>query len=48
MKSVGFVVTLALLTAPISSAWAQTAEEDFPNKPLRYIVPFPPGGSTDS
>src|ERR687890_241031 len=21
--------------------------EDFPNKPIRWIVPFPPGGSND-
>ena len=28
-----------------SLAWAQA---DFPNKPLRMIVPFPPGGVTDT
>jgi len=56
MKSVGFVVAIALLTVPVGSGFAQsgakspgkaTAAEDFPNRPLRYIVPFPPGGSTD-
>jgi tripartite-type tricarboxylate transporter receptor subunit TctC len=44
MKSVGFVVTwLAIL---VGGAGAQAAET-FPDRPLRYIVPFPPGGSTD-
>ena len=47
MKSVGFVVTLALLAVPVGGAWAQPAGSDFPNRPLRYIVPFPPGGATD-
>src|SRR5687767_860987 len=47
MKCVGFVVTLALLAVPAGCALAQSAGSDFPNRPLRYIVPFPPGGSTD-
>ena len=56
MKSVGFVVTLALLAFPVAGGHAQSgmkgagpvkAAEGFPNRPLRYIVPFPPGGSTD-
>ena len=35
---------VALATAP--AAWS-AAGGDFPNKPLRLIVPFPPGGSND-
>ena len=46
MKSVRFVV-LALLTGVAGGALAQSAKSDFPNRPLRYIVPFPPGGSAD-
>src|SRR5262245_1484594 len=46
MKSVGFVVTLVLLAFSAAGAVAQSAGQ-FPNRPLRYIVPFPPGGSTD-
>jgi len=40
--------TLSLLAAalPLSAA-AQPAASAFPNKPIRMIVPFTPGGSTD-
>lgn len=43
MKSIckSLPIVLGLCT---SLAWAQA---DFPNKPLRMIVPFPPGGVTD-
>lgn len=47
MRSVRLVVTLALLAVSVGGALAQPAKTDFPNRPLRYIVPFPPGGSTD-
>ena len=47
MKSVRFVVALALLAVPVGGAPAQAAEPEFPSRPMRYIVPFPPGGATD-
>jgi tripartite-type tricarboxylate transporter receptor subunit TctC len=47
MKSIRFVVVLALLGVSIDSALAQPSKSDFPTRPLRYIVPFPPGGATD-
>ena len=31
-------------TAAMSSAWAQN---DFPVKPIRIVVPYPAGGTTD-
>ena len=46
MSSVRLVA--ALLSIPLGSAAVQAAESNkFPNRPLRYVVPFPPGGSTD-
>src|SRR5262245_42137905 len=44
MKCAGFVVTLILLAGAAGGALAPSA---FPNRALRYVVPFPPGGSTD-
>src|SRR5215213_6221308 len=40
---IGIAMAAALLTGGVP-AWAQTA---YPTKPIRLIVAFPPGGSTD-
>jgi len=40
-------VTVIGLIVPGSAALAQRTGQEFPDRPLRYIVPFPPGGSTD-
>ena len=46
MRSVRFVIVVASL-AFVGCALAQAPKSDYPNRPVRYIVPFPPGGSTD-
>jgi tripartite-type tricarboxylate transporter receptor subunit TctC len=43
MKSIGFVVALAVALGMPSLAPAQT----YPQRSIRFVVPFPPGGSTD-
>jgi len=46
MKTLVFAAGLALASA--SAVQAQTVSTpDFPNRPLRQIVPFPPGGGVD-
>ena len=41
-------LAIALLAAGLSLAPALAQTTDFPNKPIRVIVTFPPGGSTDA
>ena len=48
MKRFGFVVALFSLAIAVDGAWAQTGPgTKYPERALRYIIPFPPGGSTD-
>ncbi|MCU4118720.1 Bug family tripartite tricarboxylate transporter substrate binding protein [Variovorax sp. N23] len=39
---------LAALCVPLAGPAAAQAQTDFPNKPIRAIVTFPPGGSADA
>ena len=41
MAALGVIVLATVLATPAS------AQQSFPNRPVRMILPFPPGGSTD-
>ena len=51
MKPLGrsIVVALALLAGPLPAAHSagESGASNFPNKPIRWVIPFPPGGSND-
>ena len=39
------VVAMATLTG--AAAWAQASTSDYPNRPIKLVIPFPAGGSSD-
>lgn len=48
-RSRATIVVLAVLAGSLAAAHAaaQQRASDFPNRPIRWIIPFPPGGSND-
>ena len=49
LKPWSILVALVLLATSLPVAYAAEEKQagDFPNKPIRIIIPFPPGGSND-
>ena len=43
----GIHIVGALLLTGAQQGWAQGNAAAFPQRPVRFIVPFPPGGVTD-
>jgi tripartite-type tricarboxylate transporter receptor subunit TctC len=47
MKAAGIVCGLLAGLLAAAAAWAQDAAKDYPSRPVRWVVPFPPGASND-
>lgn len=47
VRAVSLVLLIAVTAATAAAAGAAHAQQNYPTRPVRYIIPFPPGGSTD-
>ena len=46
-RSIG-LLALCMMAALVHPAMAQSAADKYPDKPIKIVIPFPPGGSTDT
>jgi tripartite-type tricarboxylate transporter receptor subunit TctC len=47
MQTAFIKIMIGILTACVAGAAMPVLAEDYPAKPIRFIVPYPPGGGTD-
>jgi tripartite-type tricarboxylate transporter receptor subunit TctC len=47
MKRLSFSALIALAALPIATSVVQAQPAAYPDKPIRFLVPYPPGGGTD-
>ncbi len=48
MKPIRIILTLAALCASALLPLTRAVAQDFPSRPIKFIVPFPPGSGTDT
>lgn len=47
LSSASLVASVILLTANLGFAQSSATSSTYPNKPIKFVVPYPPGGGTD-
>ena len=47
MKRLSLSALIALVALPIATSVVQAQPAAYPDKPIRFLVPYPPGGGTD-
>jgi tripartite-type tricarboxylate transporter receptor subunit TctC len=48
MKRMSLLLTILAAMLPGSAAFGQAKQDDYPSRPVRMIVPFAPGGASDT